>query len=424
MADASTFSQKSLASRKKQTASAPALKTRKDVRSLTVSEKDILIRAFQGIQNRKSFDPDSFFSIASYHAEPFCGIGWGNGGWTGGHCNHGNVLFPTWHRAYLWRLEQALQSIEGCSSVSLPYWNEISDTTITEGIPIIFLTKSYTFSTGETIPNPLYSYTFQEPVHDNLSSFPDTDYSKPTGYATVRYPFSGLVGPADISTTNAHNQVMNDLSENKINQYLNDNIRRWLDLESFSNDKGKTTYTGEKERYLKSLQAPNYTVFSNTTSATQWNEDRFGQQGFKAIVPIETPNNSIHLAVGGYDIPSQEDDDIVAGANGDMGENDMAGFDPIFFFHHCFIDLMFWKWQQDHKDLEVEIIPRYPGTNSVDAQGPTPGVARGSGLTMDSLLTPFVKDGKTLTSRVSNFPLPLPPKHNAYFHAYQQKTDP
>ena len=55
-----------------------------------------------------------------------------------------------------------------------------------------------------------------------------------------------------------------------------------------------------------------------------------------------------------------------------MGENDTAGLDPIFFFHHCFVDRVFWLWQKkngftDHLDIFAE----YPGTNSADSQGPT-----------------------------------------------------
>ena len=53
----------------------------------------------------------------------------------------------------------------------------------------------------------------------------------------------------------------------------------------------------------------------------------------------------MHLAVGGFDIPAY-DASPITGANGDMGENDTAGLDPIFFFHHCFIDYMFWTWQR------------------------------------------------------------------------------
>ena len=65
--------------------------------------------------------------IGGYHGEPFRGAGWGNASYWGGYCNHGNVLFPTWHRAYLLRLEDALRSIPGCEDVTLPFWDETSD---------------------------------------------------------------------------------------------------------------------------------------------------------------------------------------------------------------------------------------------------------------------------------------------------------
>jgi tyrosinase len=106
-------------------------------------------------------------------------------------------------------------------------------------------------------------------------------------------------------------------------------------------------------------------------------------------VPLESPHNSIHLAVGGCDVPNY-DRSPIDGANGDMGENDTAGLDPIFFFHHCFVDRVFWLWQQRHGFTDtLEIIPHYPGTNSVDNQGPTPGTAPNSWLTLDSPLDPF-----------------------------------
>ena len=61
----------------------------------------------------------------------------------------------------------------------------------------------------------------------------------------------------------------------------------------------------------------------------------------KLVMPLEQPHNDIHLAVGGYDVPSgpnQGDFSPIEGANGDMGENDTAGLDPIFYFHHAHID--------------------------------------------------------------------------------------
>jgi tyrosinase len=91
-------------------------------------------------------------------------------------------------------------------------------------------------------------------------------------------------------------------------------------------------------------------------------------------------------------MPGQGDYSPIEGANGDMGENDTAGLDPIFFFHHCFVDRVFWLWQKKHGCTDhVEVISEYPGTNSVDSQGPTPGTVPNSWLTLESPLNPFKK---------------------------------
>jgi tyrosinase len=140
-------------------------------------------------------------------------------------------------------------------------------------------------------------------------------------------------------------------------------------------------------KYQECLDAPNYTVFSNTTSAAQWKDDTG-----VVVMPVESPHNSIHLAVGGFDVPGVGDISPIEGANGDMGENDTAGLDPLFFFHHCFVDRVFWLWQKKHKSTDrLEIIPHYPGTNSVDSQGATPGTVPNSWLTLESPLDPFKK---------------------------------
>jgi tyrosinase len=367
-----------------------------------------LIRAWKGIQELPSTDPNSFFIIAGYHGEPFRGAGWGNASWWGGYCNHGNVLFPTWHRSYCFRLEKALQSIPGCENVTLPYWDEMDDISFKEGLPPIFLKKKFELD-GVEIDNPLYSYTFQAGVYDNLSPIPDADYSKPPGYTTVRYPFSGLVGTADAAATQVHNQFYEGLGEDEVNKLLNTNISEWLGP-SVTLDTGAVRVTDTRALYTKCLEAPNYTVFSNGTSATQWNEDHFNimpnstsPKPPDAVVSLESPHNRMHLAIGGFEVPKVDDEDQVTGANGDMGENDTAGFDPIFFFHHCFVDKVFWTWQRDHQKTQcLDIIAGYPGTNSVDAQGPTPGMPANIWLGMETPLDPFKKaDGTTLTSNVS-----------------------
>jgi len=340
-----------------------------------------LMRAWKGIKELPPNDPNSFFVIGGYHGEPFRGAGWGNAGFWGGYCNHGNVLFPTWHRAYLLRLEDALRSIPGCADVTLPYWDETSEDSLKSGVPWALTQKDVVLD-GQPIPNPLRSFVLTANIVDNIAG-DNPDYSKPKGYETVRYPLSGLVGPHDIAKTKAHNALYPDYDKNV--QIMNENIINWLTSQIVVD--GKPIPTNVRKKFQDCLNAPNYTVFSNTTSAAQWNQNL--PEGTLPVVPLESPHNSIHLAVGGCDIPTY-DRSPIEGANGDMGENDTAGLDPIFFFHHCFIDRMFWLWQKRHGFTDrLEVMAGYPGTNSVDNQGPTPGTPPNSWLTLESPLDPF-----------------------------------
>jgi tyrosinase len=340
-----------------------------------------LMRAWKGIKELPPDNPNSFFVIGGYHGEPFRGAGWGNAGFWGGYCNHGNILFPTWHRVYLLRLENALRSIPGCADVTLPYWDETSDESAKNGVPWALTRKDFVLD-GQTIANPLRSFVFNANIKDHIAG-DNPDYSKPKGYETVRYPLSGLVGPNDIAKTTAHNAQYPDYDNNV--QLMNQNIVAWLTSHIVVHD--NVIETNVRNKYQDCLNAPNYTVFSNTTSAAQWNDNL--PDGAKPVVPLESPHNSIHLAVGGCDIPNY-DRSAIEGANGDMGENDTAGLDPIFYFHHCFVDRVFWLWQKRHGFTDrLEVIAEYPGTNSVDNQGPTPGTPPNSWLTLASPLDPF-----------------------------------
>lgn len=359
-----------------------------------------LMRAWKGIKELSPDDPKSFFVLGGYHGEPFRGAGWGNPYYWGGYCNHGNVLFPIWHRVYLLKLEEALQSIPGCEDVMLPFWDETSEDSINNGIPWA-LTEQYFELDGQQIDNPLRSFVFNKGITDFINGDNNT-YTKPKGYETVRYPLSGLVGnDTDRTATEKHNAQFPDYAKNV--QILNGNIISWLT--SYIVVDGQKISTNVVQKFKDCLNAPNYTVFSNTTSAAQWNADL--DSGATPVVPLESPHNSIHLAVGGFDIPTTLDPQTgagdfspIPGANGDMGENDTAGLDPIFYFHHCFIDRMFWLWQKKHGCTDqLEIIAEYPGTNSVDNQGPTPGFAPNAWLTLESPLNPFKKqDGTMYTS--------------------------
>jgi tyrosinase len=371
----------------------PRLRVRRSIQELQTdyangNKKPLedLMRAWKAIKELPAEDSRSFFMLGGYHGEPFRGAGWGSSAYWGGYCNHGNVLFPTWHRVYLVKLEEALQSIPGCAEVMLPYWDETSADSLHDGIPWALTQKDFVLD-GKTIPNPLRSFVFTKNINDNING-DDPNYSKPKGYETVRYPLSGLVGTEkDRKATAEHNAMYPDYAQNVA--LLNENVKNWLSSTVIVG--GKPIRGGHvADKYKACLDAPNYTVFSNTSSAAQWNEDR--AVGVLEIVPLESPHNSIHLSVGGFDVPGVFDASPIAGANGDMGENDTAGLDPIFFFHHCFVDRVFWLWQKKHGFTDkLDVIAGYPGTNSVDNQGPTPGTVPNSWLTLESPLDPFKK---------------------------------
>lgn len=357
-----------------------------------------LVRAWQGIQALPPSDERSFFSLGGYHGEPFQYRkavdeldATDTYAYWGGYCNHGNILFPTWHRAYLFKLEQALQSI--VPGVTLPYWDETEDHAMQYGVPSILTQETFTFSDGRTIPNPLQSFVLPVALSDGMPG-DGRAYEKPAGYQTVRYPLSGLVGTAQAREQTAqHNAQYPDHMRNVA--LLNENIRAWLRGNKPTHGDPTPSVDGVYEQFRQCLDAPNYTVFSNTTSSSAWNQTNSGK-----VTSLESPHNDIHLAVGGFDMPGQGQSGQILGANGDMGENNTAGMDPVFFFHHCNIDRVFWIWQKRHEQTDtLTVLSGFPGTNANDEQGPTPGVAPGTKLTLASPLAPFKSAaGDLLTS--------------------------
>ena len=152
---------------------------------------------------------------------------------------------------------------------------------------------------GEIIDNPFRSFTLNAPIVDQMASTDPAgaDYSKPLGYVTVRYPLSGLVGPSDKAATDKHNAQWPSV-QGQI-EALDTNIKNWLGASITVN--GKVISTTVADLYELCLDAPNYTVFSNTTSATQWSKDH----GAK-VVALEQPHNDIRASRCGVDDQSYE----------------------------------------------------------------------------------------------------------------------
>lgn len=365
-----------------------------------------IIRAFRGVQLKKpNYDlpPEkdlSFFRIAGFHGEPFEGVGKYDASWWGGYCHHNDVLFPVWHRAYLFHLENALRQVEGCEDVTLPFWDEcftVLNDPDEKPLPRILTTPTFTLD-GKEVRNPLYSYKLQHALGEVVADA-NHRYSKHRGYETVRYPLSGLVGTEDDDeASEIHNAKYQNLQTRT--DYLNNNVRAWLDgtvVIDKKQDVPKPRYPetySVLSRYQACLRAPTYTLFSNKTSWKAHLSKGIGfHQKYTDFVALEDPHNAIHLAVGGFYQRGIYNADPIRGANGDMGDNETAGFDPIFFLHHAWVDYVFWLWQRLHNSTaqgSLTIDPEDPGARSIEG---SVGTAPNTPLDMNTILAPF-KDPK------------------------------
>jgi tyrosinase len=394
-----------------------ANRVRKSLRELEYNYKhgdtaplNNLIRAFRAIQKREpNYDlpPEedlSFFRIAGFHGEPFEGPGRYDSAWWGGYCHHSDVLFPAWHRAYLLHLENALRSVPGCEDVTLPFWDEtwdvLNETTGTP-IPTILTTPEFPLPGDDDTHNPLYSYRLAKALAENVTGNNPHRYSKHKGYETVRYPLSGLVGTeADKKNTKIHNEDARWASSDQRTTILNDNVNAWIkgtvEIDKSRDDPSKMRYPDTYSvlsRYQACLKAPTYTSFSNNESMKHYQKVHSSEP--RDIAALESPHNAMHLAVGGFYQENIYNANPIYGANGDMGDNETAGFDPIFFLHHCFVDYVFWLWQKKHgltAQSSLRIETDDPGARSPEG---AIGYAPGAQLENTSPLAPFkYLDGK------------------------------
>ena len=142
-----------------------AARVRKDARSLDQAEIESLELAFQGIMDRDADDPGAYFVLAGRHWFP-----------TPTECLHHEDRFYPWHRVYVTKFEDALRSVPGAESVTLPYWD------ITQPPPEFLFDP------------PFDSYTLPEAIHPNYLA----------GYETTRFDsdtIADLVAAEEIPET-------------------------------------------------------------------------------------------------------------------------------------------------------------------------------------------------------------------------------
>jgi hypothetical protein len=153
--------------------------------------RNLLLLSLAEIQSRPTEDATGYFALAGIHGrnvsynetEQMNNLTEGVGGW----CQHGNGLFPPFHRAYQAQMEKAVRHyaeqialqyedpelrdyfVSNARKLRLPYWDWASEETVAYGVPPIFLADKLAvrpppFAEPKFIANPLRNYTFPEEV--------------------------------------------------------------------------------------------------------------------------------------------------------------------------------------------------------------------------------------------------------------------
>jgi hypothetical protein len=142
-------------------AAATSVRLRKNINNLADDEKELLKKAFAGIIAFDVSEPDnpnSYFNQAAVHGLPRM------------KCMHHRDQYNPWHRVFITKFEDALRSVKGCESVTLPYWD------ITTPVPALLNEP------------PFDKYTVAKPLGGPF----------PTPYVTSRFDAervqSGIVG--------------------------------------------------------------------------------------------------------------------------------------------------------------------------------------------------------------------------------------
>ncbi|KAI4164925.1 MAG: hypothetical protein LQ342_001558 [Letrouitia transgressa] len=306
---------------------------------------NLYLLAMNEYQKMDKADRRSYYQLSGIHGRPFTE-------WDSvplvqqiGYCFHTSNLFSTWHRPYMALFEQILydvvQGIAGniagdtkgeyktaAATFRHPYWDWAADPSDgpvlpapVSGSPWIVINLP---NGSTTISNPLYQFSF---AAADLGDFPDSPFNKWS--TTMRYP----------NSKNADAKSQDALVSRQI-------------------DQSQDTYS---QRFMTLLQA--YPAFANFSNS-QWTPNSPGYDSLEAL------HNQIHGLIGN---------------GGHMSIIDYAGFDPVFWLHHCQVDRLLAIWQALYPDSWV-----VPGNERYGSAT----IAAGTRTDENTPLRPFHSDNK------------------------------
>jgi len=300
--------------------------------------------------------PNSWWQIGAIHGLPY--IPWSgdpdgpqqpdpNAAWEG-YCYHGSALFPTWHRVLLLLVEQAVVNeaiaiaseleekdpaakaekwLQAAKELRFPFWDWTKLETAKEGIPkllqdaVVSITKPG--GSQSQVPNPLnhYNYASKPGAAEGVEYMGDWD-------RTYRW-----ANQNENPTEEMYDQALKAFSVGTTLYLGGDPIP----LQPVSWLRAKVAGLFTYDLTLKDASyGPNMWGYFSNTNAQSANVE----PPMPVMPPsIEESHNMVHLDTGG---------------NGSMSVNEYAGFDPIFFLHHCNVDRLYAFWEYLYPNYWIE----------------------------------------------------------------------
>ncbi|KAH6906532.1 tyrosinase [Coprinopsis sp. MPI-PUGE-AT-0042] len=315
-------------------------------------QRDLLYNAMAAFQHIPYSDMLSYFQVAGVHGMPH--VPWDEPGmYHPQYCEHGTLIFGSWHRPYMLLFEQRLYEImvndiipkypvdkqaamkAQADITRLPYWdwalkkNRTQDgkPVLAYDVPLIVKEKEVEVSVPEggtrKIPNPFYNFKADDAMGEYaITALQCSDDGEP--YESI---------PFDRARTTSRFEADPNLDP--------DVMAAFISAEGINELEGIAKDITEAKWYMKG--APDYKLAEavNRLLAPGWFDEyrQFvttsraeAQQDGKYWLSLEGIHNNIHNWTGrGF---------------GHMANVPVAGFDPIFYMHHANVDRLLAIWTQ------------------------------------------------------------------------------
>lgn len=284
-------------------------------------------------------------------------------------CEHGWEQFLTWHRMFLYEFEQTLQDFD--PTVTLPYWDWTDPEYLQGRIPENpkDYPKEYPKKPiSSIIPEPYRCWINEEAIENLKNKEKKKDQKKKWDEILEKL---GKIKNIKFNS-GVEFFYMADIEGEDYYTYSPEIVEQlelvnplWYPLRypgmfyqldkngNFVRDMGGNPIpVGEKGlQQTFHHHYPREEDVSNILQVDNWRDFAGGPEYNQSFGVLDmAPHNTIHIWLGGYN-KNYKKGLASEPKTGDMLSNLTAGFDPIFWPHHVFIDRLFSIWQEQHPRL-------------------------------------------------------------------------